>query len=100
MESQLGTVYVYEEDEKIIATGKLLREHKFYDPVGHIEDIVVDKEHRGRGLGSKMIKVLVEKAFKNKCYKVVLGRNDSIGGFYEKLGFKAKGNQMVMYNAL
>lgn len=97
MERQFSYVYVYEKDDIIICTGKLLQEHKFYSNVAHIEDIIVDEKYRGLGLGKNMVKFLTAKAFKDNCYKVILECNDNIRPFYEKLDFKVKGNQMVFY---
>ena len=51
-------VYVLEENNKIISCGTLLIEPKFIhncSNVGHIEDIVVDKNSRGKGYGKKII---------------------------------------------
>ena len=50
-------IYVLEENNKIISCGTLLIEPKFIhncSNVGHIEDIVVDKNSRGKGLGKKI----------------------------------------------
>ena len=97
MKSQRGAVYVYEEDGEVVATGKLLIEHKFYDSVGHVEDVIVDEGRRGRGLGRLVVEFLADRAFKDGCYKIVLECGDGNIPFYEKLGFWAKGKQMVMY---
>lgn len=98
MKEQGGYTYVCEGDGGIIATGKLLVEFKFYDRLGHVEDIIVDEGYRGRGLGKMMIRHLVMRAFEQRCYKVVLECSEGLRGFYEGLGFQAKGNQMVIYN--
>ena len=55
-------VYVMESGQKIIGTGTLLLEAKIIHQcgwVGHIEDIVIDQDHRGQHLGAQMIKYLV-----------------------------------------
>lgn len=56
--------------------------------VGHIEDVVVDKEYRGLGVGAKIVNHLISIAKRYKCYKVVLNCSEKNKQFYEKLGFK------------
>ena len=65
--------------------------------VGHIEDIVVDKNIRGSGLGRIIIEHLVNFGFKNNCYKIILDCSEKNKKFYEKLGFQKKEIQMVNY---
>ena len=64
---------------------------------GHIEDVVVDKEVRGRGLGKHIIMKLVALARAAGCYKVVLDCSEANAPFYRKCGFEAKEVQMVRY---
>jgi glucosamine-phosphate N-acetyltransferase len=93
-------IIVIEDDNKIIASGTLLIENKIIhgiSKVGHIEDIVVDKNIRGLGLGKKIINYLTELANKNNCYKVILNCKESNCGFYEKCGFEKKELEMVKY---
>lgn len=93
-------VLVYEENNKILASGTLFIEPKLIRNcgyVGHIEDIVVDKELNGKGIGKKMVSELSNYAKKNGCYKVILDCRSDIVGFYEKCGFKKKEDQMVQY---
>ena len=90
-------IYVIEYNNKIIATGTLLIEQKFIHDgkkVGHIEDIVVDKEFRGKGLGKKIILYLIEKSRTYRCYKTILNCSHENIGFYEKLGFKVNEVEM------
>ena len=55
---------------------------------GHIEDVSLDKEYRGRKLGIKMIECLKEIGVINDCYKIMLDCDDNNLGFYEKVLFK------------
>jgi glucosamine-phosphate N-acetyltransferase len=85
---------------KIVATGTLMIETKFIhnlSSVGHIEDIVVDKEQRGLGLGKSMIDHLVKLSEKSNCYKVILDCGKHNAEFYEKCRFKNKGIEMALY---
>ena len=85
---------------KIVATGSIFIEPKFIrnlSSVAHIEDIVVDKEYRGYGLGKLIINYLTNIAKDKKCYKVILDCSDDNIGFYENCGFTKKGNEMALY---
>lgn len=76
---------------KIVGSTTLLIETKFIHnggKVGHIEDVVVDKEHQGKGLGGKIVMYLLRYAKDQGCYKTILDCADDVKPFYEKLGFK------------
>jgi glucosamine-phosphate N-acetyltransferase len=93
-------VLVYEKDNRILASGTLLIEQKLIRNcglVGHIEDIVVDKELNGKGIGKKLIEELILYAKNNGCYKIILDCRKEIIPFYEKCGFMKKEEQMVKY---
>ena len=93
-------IYVLEENNKIISCGTLLIEPKFIhncSNVGHIEDIVVDKNSRGKGLGKKIINFLTEESKKYKCYKVILDCSNNHITFYNKCNYQVKGNCMAQY---
>lgn len=93
-------VWVIEEKGKIIGSGTLLIEKKIIHKmgrVGHIEDIVIDREYRGKRLGEMMIRHLTEKSKEMGCYKVILDCEESKKGFYEKCGYYQKGYQMAYY---
>ena len=91
-------IIVIEFNNKIVATGTVLIENKIIhglSKVAHIEDIVVDKESRGMGLGKKLISFLIDIAEKEKCYKVILNCKKEYIKFYEKCGLKNHAIQMV-----
>ena len=74
-------------DKQVIGSGTLLIEQKIihnYGKVGHIEDIVIDNNMRGQGLGKKIINYLISKAKIYNCYKIILGCDDSKVDFYKK----------------
>ena len=90
-------IYVAVQDSKIIGAATIFIEPKFIHKggkVGHIEDVVVSKEHQGEGIGLKLIKALIQYAEKKGCYKTVLDCTDEIMPFYKKLGFKHFSNSM------
>lgn len=90
-------VFVSEHNGKIVCSGTLLLERKFFfngANFGHIEDIVVDKSWRGKGVGLQLIEKLKEDGKENNCVRLVLDCVDDKKDFYVKCGFYRKGNQM------
>jgi glucosamine-phosphate N-acetyltransferase len=84
-------------DGKIVGAATLLLESKFIHNggiVGHIEDVVVDKNYQGQKIGEKIIKYLLEFAKTKGCYKTILDCVDDVKPFYEKLGFKHNANAL------
>lgn len=85
----------------VVATAKLFLELKYHNNfavMGHIEDVVVHPMYRGSGYGKKIMDfVRNEAVVTHNCYKVVLDCSDANVAFYEKCGFKRKGNEMVVY---
>jgi len=82
---------------KIIGATTLLIEPKFIHDgglVGHIEDVVVDKNYQGQRIGEKIMKYLLEIAKNQGCYKTILDCTEDVKQFYEKLGFKYVANEL------
>ena len=82
---------------KIVGSTTLLIETKFIHNggrVGHIEDVVVDKEYQRKGIGEKIITYLLRYAKDQGCYKTILDCVDDVKPFYEKLGFKHNANAL------
>ena len=90
-------VAIAELDGKIVGTTTLLIEPKFIHKgglVGHIEDVVVDKNFQRQKIGEKIMKYLLEFAKNRGCYKTILDSTDDVKPFYEKLGFKHIANEL------
>lgn len=64
--------------------------------VGHIEDIVVWSQYRGRWLWEQLISILKDIS-NNNCYKVILDCDQKNLWFYEKCWFKEKSLWMAKY---
>lgn len=93
-------IVIRNNDNKVIATASILIEKKFIhklSSVGHIEDVVVDKNYRGFKLGKLMIDYLVNYAKEKGCYKVILGCSKENVDFYKKCGFDDKNIEMCLY---
>ena len=82
-------------NKKIVAYGSMVVENKIRGEVaGHIEDIVVDTSVRGKMLGVKLVKELVEIGKNLGCYRITLFCDKKLIKFYERNGFKV--NNVIM----
>ena len=84
----------------IIGSGTLIVEPKLIrggKPVGHIEDIVVHPQHRGKGIATQILTQLTQYAETKECYKVILDCKEEVAKVYEKAGFEKHGLQMSKY---
>jgi glucosamine-phosphate N-acetyltransferase len=100
MEKSNNYIYVFEDNNKIIGTIKLVIDYKFNNnlsKVGRIEDFVILEEYRGKGLSKILMEQCKKIVRENNCYKLILCCNDNLIKFYEKTGFKRKGNEMCIY---
>ena len=96
-----SSIWVIVIDDELIATGTIIYEPKIIhgcQNVGHIEDIVVQREYRSHGIASEIIQQLIADSKKNNCYKVTLDCHYSNIEFYEKNSFVHKGAQMAIYH--
>ncbi|KAL0239305.1 hypothetical protein PCE1_004992 [Barthelona sp. PCE] len=86
--------------EQVIGTAAGVCDRKFIHGCGsviHIEEVVVDREYRRKGIGACLVQRLQEYARELKCYKVVLNASEQVVGFYEKCGLGSKGYLMNIY---
>tara|TARA_X000000368_G_scaffold195191_1_gene154095 strand:- start:3235 stop:3684 length:450 start_codon:yes stop_codon:yes gene_type:complete len=85
---------------KIIGMATLLIEQKIIHNgscVGHIEDVVIDNYHKGKGYGKVLIDHLSLLCKEKNCYKIILNCNENVIKFYENCGFTKKTNGMASY---
>ncbi len=65
-------------------------------PYAVIENVVTDPNFRRRGIGSRVLRALLERCWERRCYKVMLmsgvGRAE-VHAFYESLGFERNAKQ-------
>jgi glucosamine-phosphate N-acetyltransferase len=84
----------------IIGSATILMEPKIIhglSKVAHIEDVVVNRNNRGEGIGSLLIEHAIKIAKENGCYKIILDCSNENVGFYQKIGFSQKQVQMSYY---
>ena len=66
------------------------------EPFGLLEDVFVEETSRGRGVGSKLVNMVIEEAKKQNCYKIICTsryKNLKVHELYIKLGFKDHGKE-------
>lgn len=86
-------VFVARDGEKIIGTATLiaLRTLSGYD--GEIDDVVVDENYRGQGIGEKLMKTLIEQAQNLGLRHIELSSRPAriaANKLYQKMGFEPK----------
>jgi glucosamine-phosphate N-acetyltransferase len=87
-------VYMVEIDNVIVGTIKIIIEKKFYNEncyAGHIEDVVIDREYRGKGYGKIAVNFAEQLCKQKGCYKILLYCSDHNVKFYEKCGLLIDG---------
>jgi GNAT superfamily N-acetyltransferase len=90
-------LYVAEREGRIVGSFALL----IMDNLGHlgapsaiVEGVVVDPVWHGKGIGRQMMRIAVETAREQGCYKLTLSSNarrERAHAFYESLGFERHG---------
>ena len=85
-------------ENKIVAYGSIVIENKIRgDIAGHIEDIVVDTTVRGKMVGVKLVKELVNIGKSKGCYRITLFCDEKLIKFYERNGFKVNNVMMKCF---
>ena len=94
-------VAVDSDTDRVVGSATLLLERKFLHScgtAGHIEDVVVHVEYRGRQLGTQLVLELVRRARdEHACYKVTLYCSEDMVPFYKRIGLRRRGVQMAQY---
>ena len=85
-------VSIYKNNE-ILAMGRVVADGAYFT----IYDVVVDKTHQGKGLGSIIINEIINwyKTFKDDDTFLYLNASKGKEQFYEKFGFRALPNEEV-----
>ena len=94
-------VVVFSKKEgKIIGAGSLFCIRKLHNnPVCQIEDFIITKDYRNKGIGRMILQKLISFAKEDfKCYKIILKSNQENFDFYEKIGFSPAGVEMKYSN--
>lgn len=70
------------------------------EPFGFLEDLFVDEQLRGQGIGTELLNIVIAEAKKLGCYKLVgtsRYERESVHKMYERAGFKKFGIEFKMY---
>ena len=97
--SDPNSITIVMSDEKIIigvATLHIIK--KLTRILGLIEDVAVNEDYRGLGIGKKLVKELIKIGNEKNCDKIVLSSSEKNSKFYEKIGFQKNELQMVIRN--
>ena len=89
---------VMSEENIIIGVATLHIIKKLTRILGLIEDVAVNENYRGLGIGKKLVKELIKIGNEKNCDKIVLNSSEKNSKFYEKIGFQKNELQMVIRN--
>tara|TARA_S200000501_G_scaffold373459_1_gene420631 strand:+ start:362 stop:784 length:423 start_codon:yes stop_codon:yes gene_type:complete len=78
----------YDEKDKPVATGRLL-------PNGYIGRMAVKKNARKKGIGSKILKTLIDRAIANEYKEIFINAQKQTIPFYIKHKFTTIGNDFI-----
>ena len=93
-----STTMVVFEGNTIIVVASIHIIYKLSRTLGLIEDVAVNKDHRGKGIGKSLVEKLIEIGKQKNCDKIVLNTSEKNSKFYEKIGFEKNEIQMVIRN--
>ena len=91
-----GIKFLYMINDQVVGRAYLYLMHNDLhdEPFGFIEDVYVNEEHRGKGIGKELMKELINEAKEQKCYKIVLTSRyirENVHKFYKDLKFEDYG---------
>ena len=72
----------------------LIVNHLHEQPYGLLEDVFVDEQYRGQGIGAQLVRAAVEEAKARGCYKLIATSRNSrpkVHELYERLGLQKYG---------
>ena len=77
------------EDERIVALAGFRESHTLSrGPHLFVDDLITDEPHRGRGLGTALLRWLADYARERNLPRIHLDSRATACGFYEQLGFE------------
>ena len=77
----------------------LIKNDLHKEPYSLLEDVYVDENFRGKGIGTELVKRAIELARKLNCYKIIATsrfERENVHEFYQKLGFEKFGYEFRM----
>ena len=91
-----GVRFSVEKEGKEVGRARLYMLHNDLnkEPFGLLEDLFVDSNSRGDGVGGELLGKVIEQAKKEKCYKLIATsrhKRENVHEMYKKLGFESWG---------
>lgn len=79
-------------DKKLVGTGTLIVMNTFASERGYVHDLVVDKNHRGKGLAQEIMKEIIKTAKKLKLLDLELSSSlhRKTEEFFPQFGFEKR----------
>ena len=91
-----STTLVSVENKTVTGVASLYVIEKLTRKLGLIEDVAVNEKFRGKGIGKRLVRKLIEIAAAKNCDKTVLNSSEDNLEFYNKLGFDKNEIQMII----
>lgn len=96
-----GIKFTITENDREIARAYLYIMHNdlHQEPFGLLEDVYVAENNRGKSLGTKLVKQVIEEAKDRGCYKLIATSRKSrfkVHQLYNRLGFQEHGLEFRM----
>jgi GNAT superfamily N-acetyltransferase len=100
LETKAIRISVQEDGQEVGRARLCLIDNDLHDePYGLVEDIFVEEEYRGKGVGTTLIEMVIREAKAQHCYKLVAQSRYSrerVHQLYEKIGFNDYGKTFRM----
>jgi GNAT superfamily N-acetyltransferase len=98
--SEADSLVVAEVDESVVGLASLHESLalEYDEPAAKLSAIVVDADHRGRGVGKALVEALEAEARARKCALIFLTTNErraDAHAFYEAVGFEYTGRRFA-----
>ena len=84
-------IVVAKDGNRIVGVGSLYSLTKVGKKIGYVEDVVVNEEYRGQGLGKRIMNEIIATARKKKLQNLFLTSKPArvaANALYQKLGFE------------
>lgn len=85
---EIGRAYLY-----------IMHNDLHQEPFGLLEDVFIDEDSRGQGIGTQLVNKIIEKAKENGCYKLIATSRHSrnrVHELYKRLNFEDYGFEFRM----
>lgn len=84
--------YIARLDGQAVGTGRLT----IVGPEGQIAWVAVEKDHRGKGIGWRIMEIMIERGEREGLDYIILNAQTHALSFYRRLGFEAVGQEFRM----